>query len=189
MAAVVWIKIQTSALLIGQVILGWQTEPSCNGHSKKCRIWPRTFFTNEWLLTAWLSRPVEVSNQTNKLPLQLHNQLSVHGWPECLYNELTEPAVARAENKTSSNRSRGVTLGSFRPAGLTVCSLLPLTGHNYCHFCMSLAKLGGNYFGGKLQSHALNVAWTLPKCLLGAGQPGQSESMRSLTPDVGHWTL
>lgn len=25
---------------------------------------------------------------------------------------------------------------------------------------------------GKLQSHALNVAWTLPKCLLGAGQPG-----------------
>lgn len=41
---------------------------------------------------------------------------------------------------------------------------------------MELTNLGGIYFrktsGGKLQSHALNVAWTLPKCVLGAGQPG-----------------
>lgn len=45
-----------------------QPKPSCNGHGNKCRIWPCTSPTNEWLLTAWLPRLVEVFNQTNKLP-------------------------------------------------------------------------------------------------------------------------
>lgn len=144
MAAVVWIKIQTSTSLIGQVSGGWLAQPGCSGRSNKCRIWPlmsgclQPGWPVLWRYLIRLTAPI-YSCRVYCLHM---DDLSV-----CMVN-FTEPAVAWAENKMSSNGSKCVTLGPTQPLYFRRKS------------------------GGELQSHALNVAWTLPKCLLGVGQPG-----------------